>query len=179
MLVPPSPSPFWIHQSSPHPKIFHQISFSTIFLWKVIGDKFLKAVSSQKIPSLYITVSVENDRRLKKVNHATNAIEHWDIYFTFVITTCCFNNLTARKWYNHFPFACTPLPLLNTSILTSPQNISPNFIWAYWKSRHAYLFWFHDFVTSQETTLFYRYIMLSKLTRFYVYIWIFVWNNLI
>ena len=38
-----------------------------------------------------------NNNSVKKVNLANNVIEHWDIYFSFVITTCCFNYLTARK----------------------------------------------------------------------------------
>lgn len=28
---------------------------------------------------------------LKKINLASNAIEHWDIYLTFVISSVCFN----------------------------------------------------------------------------------------
>ena len=30
---------------------------------------------------------------------ANNAMEHWDIYFAFVITNCCFKYLTVRKQY--------------------------------------------------------------------------------
>ena len=53
-------------------------------------------------------------------------------------------------------------------------------VWAYWKSWHAYHYWFPNFVSSKGTTLFtYRYIMLSKLTRFFVKVWILVWKNLI
>ena len=32
--------------------------------FKVIGNRFFKAVSSLKVPSLYITVSVKNNKRL-------------------------------------------------------------------------------------------------------------------
>ena len=50
----------------------------------------------------------------------------------------------------------------------------------YWKSRHAYRSWFPHFETSQEIILFiYRYIMLSKLTRFNVYVWILVWKKIL
>ena len=50
--------------------------------------------------------------------------------------------------------------------------------WSLLKIPTRLSFWFPDFVTSQKTTLFiHRYIMLSKLTRFYVYIWILVWKK--
>ena len=38
------------------------------------------------------------------------------------MTTCCFNYLTALKWYNHFPFWLHPPPPFNTSIFTSLIN---------------------------------------------------------
>ena len=53
---------------------------------------------------------------VKKINLAINAIEHWDIYLTVVITTCCLNYWMARKWYNHFPFTCTPSPFWNINL---------------------------------------------------------------
>ena len=39
-------------------------SFQFFFQLEVIGDRFLKTVSSLYIPSLYITVSVKNNKRL-------------------------------------------------------------------------------------------------------------------
>ena len=102
-----------------NPIYFFQLLVTTVVNWIFMSQSFGFSLNKEQIISwifysftadfinVQITIRVRvhlfcalfewNNNCVKKVNLANNAFEHWDIYFSFVITTCCFNYLTARK----------------------------------------------------------------------------------